>query len=97
MKQNIGDRDDQYLAKFAMPLANNLLEIAPFDQVLLGDDLPGRPTKLKTREEGDRSTALRTVLLHEQLLILVPLLEVGQDTKQETACLLSGMRKVTDS
>lgn len=84
-------RAREYLAELAMPLADYLSEIAPLYQVLLPDDLLGRPTKLKTREKGDRSTTLRPVLLHEQLLVLEPLLNVGQDTEQETACLLLGI------
>ena len=79
MRQRVEDRASRYLAKLAMPLADHLLKIAPFDQVLLRDDLLRSPTKLKTREEGDGSAALRTVLLHKQLLVLIPFLDVGQD------------------
>ena len=91
MEQGVGGWANPYLAKFAMPLANRLLEVAPLDQVFRSNDLFGCPTKLKSGQEGNRSTTLRTILLHEQLLILVPLLDVGQNTEQETTCWLSEM------
>lgn len=88
MVRKVNRRADPYLAKLAVPLANRLLEVAPFDQVFRSNDLFRCPTKLKTGQGCDRSTTLRTILLHEQLLILVPLLNIGQDTEQEKACLI---------
>ena len=75
-----------HLAELTMPFLHNALEVAPFDQVLRSYDWFWSPTTLQTRQQGDRSATLRSVLLRKELFILEPLLDIRENTEQEPTC-----------
>lgn len=69
-----------------MPFAHNLLEVGPSDQILFRNHRLRREAKLESRQEHSGAADLRPVLLQEQLLVLEPLRDVGQDAQQEATC-----------
>lgn len=73
------------LDQLPMPLAHDQLEVCPCDQVLLGYNRFRCPAELQSRQEDCRSPALCPVFLKEQLFVLGPLRDVGEDAQQEAA------------